>query len=47
MPGSAVDGYCYRCGRRSKVYRTVPWQDDVCVRCGSPDVEIDSWAEEE
>lgn len=39
-----VEGYCGRCDERVRVYRTVPWQDDICVVCGSPDVDTEASA---
>ena len=40
MASSLVAGYCNRCAAECEVILTVPWQDDVCVRCGGADVEV-------
>jgi len=40
MASSLVAGYCNRCDAECEVIQTVPWQDDICARCGAPDVEV-------
>ena len=40
MASSLVAGYCNRCDAEREIILTVPWQDDVCVRCGDSDVEV-------
>lgn len=41
MPPSRGSGYCHRCAAEREIILTVPWQDDVCQTCGSPDVDVE------
>lgn len=33
-----IEGYCNQCDASVVLYRTPPWQDDVCAQCSSTDV---------
>ena len=39
--GATGGGYCNQCDDTVEVHLTVPWQEDVCTRCGSTDVEVE------
>lgn len=41
MAPSRSTGYCNRCDAEREILVTVPWQEDVCQRCGSPDVVVE------
>ena len=41
MAHSRSAGYCNLCDAEREVVVTVPWQEDVCAVCGSPDVVVE------